>query len=248
MTLEVSHAQEPGIDSQPPPPRHVALIMDGNGRWAQRKGQPRLAGHRAGTENIRRILRAFGQCGVRYVTLYAFSTENWGRPQGEVTGLLEILQTVIQEEVQALHAENVRLRHLGMLERLPPDLVDSIRAATDLTKENTGLNLTVAFDYGGRAEIVQAVRAIVASGVAASEITEDLLAGYLYLPDVPDPDLIIRTAGEQRLSNFLIWQAAYSEYYQTPALWPDFDDKEVERALEEYARRKRRFGRLPDVP
>ena len=246
MALEAPRLQG-DAESAPLPPRHVALIMDGNGRWAQRQGMPRLAGHRAGTDNIRRTLRALGTAGVRYVTLYAFSTENWGRPKGEVNGLLEILQSVIKDEVQALHQEGVRIRHLGVLDRLPGDLVQAICEAMEVTKHNTGLELIVAFDYGGRAEIVHAVRSLVAKGVLPSEVTEATLKEHLYLPDVPDPDLIIRTAGEQRLSNFLIWQAAYSEYYQTPAMWPDFDDAEVARALEEYSRRKRRFGRLPDV-
>jgi undecaprenyl diphosphate synthase len=222
--------------------------MDGNGRWAERQGLPRLAGHRAGTENIRRILASLHESGVDYVTLFAFSTENWGRPDDEVNGLLEILGNVIHVEVKALHAQNVRIRHLGVLDRLPRHLVDAICDGVVLTKTNTGLNLCVAFDYGGRAEIVDAVRQIVASGVAPERIDEQTIASYLYLPDVPNPDFIIRTAGEQRISNFLIWQAAYSEYYQTPVFWPDFDDAEVRRALDEFSRRKRRFGRLPNKP
>ncbi|MEX2431341.1 MAG: polyprenyl diphosphate synthase [Dehalococcoidia bacterium] len=247
MTLEASRVQE-GTDPIAAPPRHVALIMDGNGRWAQRQGKPRLAGHRAGTENIRRILRTFSSSGVRYVTLYAFSTENWGRPEGEVHGLLQILQSVIRDEVETLHRENVRIRHLGVRDRLPAPLASAITGAVDRTEHNTGLQLVVAFDYGGRAEIVDAVRAIAAKGLRAEDITEETLSQHLYLPDVPDPDLIIRSAGELRLSNFLIWQGAYSEYYQTPVFWPDFGDDEVEQALEEYRRRKRRFGRLPEVP
>ena len=243
MTLEAELPHE--IAAKPAIPTHVAIIMDGNGRWAERQGKPRLAGHQAGTENIRHTLTALHRSGVDYVTLYAFSTENWGRPDDEVNGLLEILHAVINEEVDALHAQNVRIRHLGVLGRLPRYLADSICQAVELTENNTGLNLIVAFDYGGRAEIVDAVREIVAAGTSPDEITEEAIAARLYLPDVPDPDLIIRTAGEQRLSNFLIWQAAYSEYYQTPVYWPDFGDAEVERALEEYSRRKRKFGRLP---
>ncbi len=224
---------------------HVAIIMDGNGRWAQQQGKARLDGHRAGTENIRRTLSTLDQHGVRYVTLFAFSTENWGRPDAEVNGLLELLSGVLQEEVLALHELNVRIRHLGVLERLPSQLAQAISEAVKLTKNNTGLNLCVAFDYGGRAEIVDAVRKIVETGVSPDGVTEEAVRLHLYLPDVPDPDLIIRTAGEQRLSNFLIWQAAYSEYYQTSVFWPDFDDAEVLRALEEYGQRKRRFGKLP---
>ena len=244
MTLEAPRTEERS-GPPAPTPRHVAIIMDGNGRWAQRQGMPRLAGHRAGTENVRRIVTAFRGAGVRYMTLFAFSTENWGRPEGEVNGLLDILQSVIADEVAALHRSNVRIRHLGAQQRLPRALAESIARASELTKDNTGLDLCVAFDYGGRAEIVDAIRRIVEAGVATGDLTEDTVRSFLYLPDVPDPDLIIRTAGEQRLSNFLIWQAAYSEYYQTPVLWPDFGEAEVERALDEYRRRGRRFGRLP---
>ena len=246
MTLEAQRAAT--TPSATAVPAHVAIIMDGNGRWAERRGLPRLAGHKAGTENVRRILKAMHKGGVRYVSIFAFSTENWGRPDDEVEGLLDILQSVIREEVAALHEQNVRIRHLGVLDRLPSALSESISQAVTLTKDNTGLNLCVAFDYGGRAEIVDAVRRIVASGTPPGEITEEAISRHLYLPDVPEPDLIIRTAGEQRISNFLIWQAAYSEYYQTEVCWPDFDDAEVKRALAEYGQRKRRFGRLPSEP
>ena len=225
-------------------PQHVAIIMDGNGRWARQQGKPRLAGHQAGTENIRRIVRALARHGVGYVTLFAFSTENWGRPHHEVSGLLELLEQVIHVEVEELHRENVRIRHLGHRSRLPSSLADSIDLALKLTEHNTGLTLCVAFDYGGRAEILDAVRELVQEGTPADQVTEEQLRRHLYLPDVPDPDLIIRTAGEQRLSNFLIWQAAYSEFYSTPTLWPDFGDAEVEQALEAYRQRQRRFGRL----
>ena len=245
-----SEAPESGTGpaSTPASPNHVAIIMDGNGRWAQRQGLPRLAGHRAGTENVRRVLEAFGRAGVRYVTLFAFSTENWGRPEGEVSGLLELLASVIDDQVRDLHASNIRIRHLGTPDHLPGGLADAVREAVERTRDNTGLTLCVAFDYGGRQEIVEAVRRVMGAGLPAEDVDEDSLRSFLYLPDVPDPDLVIRTGGEQRLSNFLIWQAAYSEYYQTPALWPDFDDAEVERALEEYRRRQRRFGVLPDDP
>lgn len=227
-------------------PRHVAIIMDGNGRWANERGLPRLVGHRAGADNLQRVLRTLETSGVRFITLYAFSTENWNRPTSEVHGLLELMQTVIGECVDDLHQRNVRIRHLGELDNIPSELADATREAVERTACNTGLNLCVAFDYGGRSEVVRAVRRIVAAGVAPDEVTEDLIREHLYLPDVPDPDLIIRTAGEQRLSNFLIWQAAYSEYYQTPVYWPDFNDVEVERALKEYKRRRRRFGALPE--
>jgi undecaprenyl diphosphate synthase len=243
MVLDTSHSHEEPI----PPldvPKHVAIIMDGNGRWAQRKGMPRLVGHRAGTERIRRVLSALEHHGVGYVTIYAFSTENWGRPQGEVYGLLGLLEEVIGEEVPKLHQQNVRILHLGTLERLPTALVSSIQRAVALTAGNTGLTLSVGFDYGGRAEIVEAVRRIMEEGIRPEEVTEEVIRHRLYLPEVPDPDLIIRTAGEQRLSNFLIWQAAYSEMYYTPICWPDFDEAEVEMALEAYRQRERRFGKL----
>ena len=234
------------LHTDPGAPRHVAIIMDGNGRWAKERGLPRLAGHRAGADNLQRVLRTLDSSGVRFVTLYAFSTENWSRPTSEVSGLLELMQTVIGECVDELHQRGVRIRHLGELDNIPSDLASATREAVERTACNTGLNLCVAFDYGGRSEVVRAVRRIVAAGVAPQEVTDELIRENLYLPEVPDPDLIIRTAGEQRLSNFLIWQAAYSEYYQTPVYWPDFDDVEIDRALNEYKRRRRRFGALPE--
>jgi undecaprenyl diphosphate synthase len=248
MTIEAGHPSPepaPEADERASIPRHIAIIMDGNGRWAERRGLPRLAGHRAGTENIRRILQTVYRSGIPYLTLFAFSTENWGRPDAEVKGLLEILQSVIVDEARALHEQNVRIRHLGVTERLPADLAQSIGQAVELTRRNSGLNLCVAFDYGGRAEIVDAVRTLLDRGAAAEDITEATISASLYLPEVPEPDLIIRTAGEQRTSNFLIWQAAYAEFYSTDACWPDFDDNEVARAIAEYGRRKRSFGRLP---
>ncbi len=247
-----SEAPETGTGDAPETgsstPGHVAIIMDGNGRWAARHGMPRLAGHRAGTENVRRVLEAFDRAGVRYVTLFAFSTENWARPTDEVSGLLEILESIMEDQVRDLHASNIRIRHLGTQDHLPGGLADAVREGVERTRNNTGLTLCVAFDYGGRTEIVEAVRRVVEAGLPAEEIDEDSFRSFFYLPDVPDPDLVIRTGGEQRLSNFLIWQTAYAEYYQTPAFWPDFDDAEVERALEEYRRRQRRFGALPDDP
>jgi len=244
MTLEAERAAQ-GASTPAPAPEHVAIIMDGNGRWAKQQGMPRLAGHRAGTANIRPILSALHAGGVRYVTLFAFSTENWGRPGAEVKGLLGILQTVIKDEIDALHRQNVRIRHLGVLDRLPYGLAQAITGAVELTRNNDGLSLCVAFDYGGRAEIVSAVREILAKGAEPTAVTEEAIRAHLFLPDVPDPDLIVRTAGEQRLSNFMIWQAAYSEFYQSSVYWPDFGEAEVRVALEEYGRRKRRFGLLP---
>lgn len=219
--------------------------MDGNGRWAKERGLPREAGHQAGTENIRRVIEAFAQRGVKYLTLYAFSTENWGRPEREVRALLRLLSRVLQEELQELHEAGIRLRHIGRLDGLSETLQRQIREAIELTKDNDRMTVCVAFNYGGRREIVEAVRRIVVAGVPADQIDEALLSSYLDTAGLPDPDLIVRTAGEMRLSNFLIWQAAYAEYYFTPTYWPDFDEAEIERALEAYAQRERRFGGLP---
>ena len=230
-----------------PAPQHVAIIMDGNGRWARRRDLPRQEGHRAGTENIRAVARCMSDRGVNYLTLYAFSTENWRRPQGEVEGLLGIFSDALSREVAALHRDGVRLRHVGRLDRLSPGLRQAIEGAQALTHDNPGLTLSVAFDYGSRDEILGAMRRMLADGVAPEQVDDSLLARYLYTADLPDPDLIIRTGGERRLSNFLLWQAAYSEYYFTPVLWPDFDEAEAARALEEYGLRHRRYGGLaPD--
>jgi undecaprenyl diphosphate synthase len=225
-------------------PQHVAIIMDGNGRWARKRGLPRLAGHNAGGDNIRPVVKIFADYGVKYLTLYMFSTENWNRPRIEVAGLLSLLARKIDQETQAFHQENIRLVHLGRLDRLSQKLREKVQAAVELTKNNTGLTLCLAFDYGGRDEIVQAARRIADAGISSDNIDESVFARYLYSPDIPNPDLVIRTSGEHRLSNFLIWQAAYSEFYSTPVLWPDFGLKDVEEALSEYKRRQRRFGKI----
>ncbi len=225
-------------------PRHVAIIMDGNGRWAQARGLPRTAGHKAGTENLRPILEAAVDFGIEIVTVYAFSTENWARPYMEVQTLLSISEQALETEVAKLHAHGVQVRHLGRTEGLAPSLVAKIRQAEELTQHNTRLQFNVAFNYGGRAEIVDAVRRLVQEGIPAEQITEETISRYLYAPDCPDPDLIIRTAGEMRLSNFLIWQAAYAEFYSTPTYWPDFDRAELYKALLAYQQRERRFGRV----
>jgi undecaprenyl diphosphate synthase len=226
------------------PPHHVAIIMDGNGRWAKKRGLPRLAGHNAGGDNIRPVVKIFTNYGVKYLTLYMFSTENWNRPRIEVTGLLNLLAKKIDQETQAFHQENIRLLHLGRQDRLSQKLREKVRAAVELTKNNTGLTLCLAFDYGARDEIVQAARRIASAGIPGDNIDESVLARHLYLPDIPDPDLVIRTGGESRISNFLLWQAAYSELYFTPVLWPDFGPEDVAEALSEYKRRQRRFGRI----
>lgn len=225
-------------------PRHVAIIMDGNGRWATNQGRSRSDGHRAGTDNIRSIIKAFVEHGVDYVTLFAFSTENWDRPGDEVDTLISIIQDVIRKESNDLHQEGVRIQHLGRLDRLSPGLQQAIRDSVELTKNNTKLTLNVAFDYGGRAEIIRAVQALVRDGVKEEDITEEMFSTYLHTDGIPDPDLIIRTAGEMRMSNFLIWQAAYAEYYTTPAYWPDFDEAEVAKAIQAYGQRQRRFGKV----
>jgi len=228
-------------------PRHVAIIMDGNGRWALARGLPRLAGHRAGTENLRRIIRATVKLGIQYLTIYAFSTENWGRPPEEVQGLMLILQDVIDRELYELHKEGVQLRHIGRLERLDPSLQQKVLKAIELTKDNQRLVLNVAFNYGGRDEIVQAIQRMLRDGVKPEQVSAELVSQYLYTAGVPDPDLIIRTSGELRVSNFLIWQAAYSEWYITPTYWPDFDEQEYHRAIETYAQRDRRYGGISEA-
>jgi undecaprenyl diphosphate synthase len=225
-------------------PNHVAIIMDGNGRWATQRQLPRLSGHQSGTENIDRVIEHFSRYGVNYITLYAFSTENWARPDEEIKGLLNLLSEVITKEANRLDKNNVRILHLGNLSQIEPDLRYSIKAAIELTQGNTGLTLCIAFNYGSRSEILEAIRQIIYDRIDAEDISEDLLSSYLYTADIPNPDLIIRTAGELRLSNFLLWQAAYAEYYSTPTLWPDFGEAEVEKSLEAYSQRHRRFGGL----
>jgi len=226
-------------------PQHVAIIMDGNGRWAQQRGLPRLAGHRAGTENVRRIAEACREHGVRILTLYAFSTENWKRPEDEVGGLMSLLSQVVERELDSLQRHGVRLRHLGTLQGLPAKLQEKIRYAVDATAENDKWYINIAINYGGRREIVDAVRRMIRDGMAPEDVTEETLSRYLYTAGLPDPDLVIRTAGEMRLSNFLIWQSAYSEYFSTPTYWPDFGPEEFYEALAAYARRTRKFGGLP---
>lgn len=227
-------------------PTHVAIIMDGNGRWAQRRGLPRQAGHRAGAENLRRIIRACVDFGIQILTIYAFSTENWGRPEREVRALMKIFARVLDQEVDELHAQGVCLHHLGDLTGVAPDLQEKVRQALCLTKDNKRLILNVAFNYGGRAEILHAVKEMLADGISPDELTEELFSSYLFTRGLPDPDLVIRTSGELRISNFLIWQAAYAEYYPTPALWPDFGREELYEAIIAFNQRDRRFGLVPD--
>src|SRR6266545_1428083 len=227
-----------------PAPRHIAIIMDGNGRWAKQRGLPRLVGHRAGVENIRRFLSECVDQGVRYLTIYAFSTENWSRPSAEVEGLMRIFGEFLDRETRSLHEQGVQIRHLGSMKGVSPLLQRKTQAALDLTRANQKITLCVAFNYGGRADIVEAVRALIAEGVAPDAIDEQSISEHLSTRGLPDPDLIIRTSGEWRLSNFLIWQAAYSEYWTTPIFWPDFGPEHLRQAIQDYGQRERRFGGL----
>jgi len=228
-------------------PTHVAIIMDGNGRWAIARGLPRMAGHRAGTENLRSIIQACIEFGIRYLTIYAFSTENWGRPPAEVQGLMKLFESVIDRELQELHDQGVQLRHIGRLDGLKPAFRKKVLQALEYTCDNDRLILNIAFNYGGRDEIVCTIQRMIEDGVKADEVTTDLVKRYLFTSGVPDPDLIIRTAGELRGSNFLIWQGAYSEWYFPPVYWPDFDKEQLRLALDEYSHRERRYGCLAGV-
>jgi undecaprenyl diphosphate synthase len=223
-------------------PVHVAIIMDGNGRWAKKRGLPRLAGHRAGTENLREIIKACVEFGVKFLTIYAFSTENWGRPADEVDGLMHILEDVIDKELSELDKQGVQLIHIGRLERLDERLREKVKKSIEITKNNHKLTVCIAWNYGGRDEIVYAIRRIIEDGIKPENICDDLVSQYLFTAGIPDPDLIIRTSGEMRISNFLIWQAAYAEWYVTPTLWPDFDRNELKKALIEFGHRDRRYG------
>jgi len=225
-------------------PRHIGIIMDGNGRWAKRRGLPRLAGHSAGTEKIKEIVQAASDFGVEALTLYAFSTENWGRPSTEVSGLMRLVAETLNRELENMKQQGVKFQHSGSLAEIEPDLAQLIRHGVEETKENDTIVLNIAFNYGGRAEIVKAVREIVAAGIPAERVTEALIDQHLYTAGLPDPDLIIRTAGEFRLSNFLIWQAAYAEFYSTPVFWPDFTPEHLAEAIRAYAKRERKFGML----
>ena len=225
-------------------PRHVAIIMDGNGRWAKQRGLPRIAGHRAGTENLRNIIRASTEFGIEYLTLYAFSTENWSRPKAEVTGLMNILSDVIDREMAELNKEGARLMHIGHLDGLSKNLQDKVRHAIDLTRDNKGITIVLAFNYGGRDEIIHAFKHLLADDVKAEDVNAELISKYMFTRDIPDPDLVIRTSGEQRTSNFLTWQTVYSEWCFPKVYWPDFNKEELRKALLDYADRDRRFGGL----
>jgi undecaprenyl diphosphate synthase len=236
-------ADQPASE-QTPRVRHLAIIMDGNGRWATKRHLPRLAGHKAGVNALRRVLECAIDEHIEMLSVYAFSTENWGRPHTEVEGLMRLFWETIRSDIEKLHREGVRLRHLGRLKDLSPDIQKAVQDSVDLTRNNTRIGLNVCFNYGGRAELVDAVRQIIADGRDPETIDEDMISSYLYTRDLPDPDMVIRTAGEMRVSNFLLWQSAYSEYYATPTLWPDFGKEDLRAALDSFHRRQRRFGRL----
>lgn len=225
-----------------PVPQHIGIIMDGNGRWARARGLPRAAGHRAGTKNIRRVLEEATRLHVKVLTIYAFSTENWGRPRAEVGHLMRLISQSIRNELDELDANGVQIRHSGRLTGVDPRLAQQITDAIERTKHNDRIVLNVAFNYGGRAEIVDAIQHIIRDGIAADDVTEEMVSRYLYTAGLPDPDIIVRTGGEYRLSNFLTWQAAYAEYYATPVFWPDFDEAELRKAIAVFQGRDRRFG------
>ena len=225
-------------------PEHVAIIMDGNGRWALERGLPRLSGHKAGTENLREVIEACAEFGIKYLTIYAFSTENWNRPEEEIQGLMGIFRTMLDRELNNLHKNGVQLRHIGRLDGIDKRLQQKIQEAIKLTQGNQTLILNVAFNYGGRDEILQAVKKIVANGENIKDLDDDLFSKYLFTAGSPDPDLIIRTSGEFRISNFLIWQGAYAEWYFTPTYWPDFNKEELYQALLAYNERDRRYGKV----
>jgi undecaprenyl diphosphate synthase len=241
---EIQQTAQPAFDV----PRHVAIIMDGNGRWAAARGLPRVEGHRRGVEALRRTIRAAGEIGIKFVTIFSFSAENWSRPASEVGELMGLLRRFVRNDLAELHKSNVRVRVIGARAGLDPDIGRLLTEAEELTKNNDGLTLVVAFNYGARQEIVRAAQRIgeeIAQGrLAPAEIDMDTITGFLDAPDIPDPDLIIRTSGEQRLSNFLLWQSAYSELVFVPTYWPDFDRAALESAIREYQQRERRFGGL----
>ena len=225
-------------------PRHIAIIMDGNGRWAKRRGMPRLFGHRAGVENLRAVIKAGVEFGVKYLTIYAFSTEHWGRPQDEVKGLEKLFHEAFTNEFLELRKQGVRIVHLGQREGIPQDLLDEIDEAVELSKTNDRLVLSVALNYGSRNEIMHADRRMIADGLDPDTISEQTVSSYLFTAGIPDPDLVIRTSGEQRLSNFLLWQAAYAEFWFTDANWPEFTPERFVDAMVDFGKRDRRFGGL----
>lgn len=227
-------------------PEHVAVIMDGNGRWARRKGLPRLLGHREGYKALRAVLADAADLGIRYLTVYAFSAENWRRPEEEVSGLMKLIERAARDELRTMHRNNVRVNVAGRIEQLPSGLREALRNGIETTKDNTGITFTLAVNYGGRAEIVDAVRSLMAEGVKPEDVDEEAISRRLYNPQQPEPDLMIRTAGEMRWSNFLLWQGAYCELFVTPATWPEFGLDDLLRAVSTYQQRTRKFGAIVD--
>ena len=225
-------------------PHHVAIIMDGNGRWANTKDLTRSDGHKAGASNIQRVVNKFKKCGVRYVTLYAFSTENWARPNDEVDTIMNLVITTVENQLPNLNDSNIKIVHIGDKISLDNNVRKSIELCEELTASNTDMVLCFAFNYGGRAELINAMKIMLKDPKIDLDLTEAVIEKYLYTHGIPDPDLIIRTAGEMRISNFLIWQSAYSEYYYTDTLWPDFDEQEIDLALQEYNLRNRKYGNV----
>ena len=227
-----------------PLPVHIAIVPDGNGRWAEKRGLPRLSGHREGVLNMMRMIQYISEYPIKYVTFYGFSTENWNRPETEVNGLFKLVEHFVDEKLNKINEKNIRIRHIGTLNGLPVSLQKAIQRAVTLTANNNGMTLGVAWNYGGRAEIVNAINQYTADPDKPQPLDEKSFGRYLYTGDMPDVDLLIRTANEMRLSNYLLWQTAYSEFYFTDVLWPDFGKKDIEKALIDYSRRNRRFGGL----
>ncbi len=225
-------------------PEHIAIIMDGNGRWAQARHRPRVFGHQAGVKTVRRIVEDASEMGVKCLTLYSFSTENWSRPKAEITALFTLLREYVEQDLATLHERGVRIRIMGSREGLKPDLISLINRVQTTTEKNTEFSLNIAFNYGGRDELIRATKKAMLSGHTAETLTEDIIESYLDSFGLPDPDLVIRTSGEMRVSNFLLWQAAYAEFVFTDVLWPDFSKQDLEAAILEFQRRERRFGNL----
>jgi len=244
--LVVEKALAPPLPQIQPLPEHVAIIMDGNGRWAEERSLSRGEGHRAGADNVRTVIERFAEHGVPMLTLFAFSTENWGRPPDEVEGLMRLGSDFIDGHLDELDAEGVRVCHIGDTDGLPEALCKRVERAVEQTAGNDRVTVNIAFNYGGRADIVRAVQRLISDGVPADEVTDDAIAQRLWTADIPDPDLLIRTGAARRISNFLIWQGAYSEFYFFDGMWPQFDAAEVDRALQDYSRRQRRFGLVPE--
>ena len=223
--------------------KHIAIIMDGNRRWAKTKFLPSAMGHQKGVESLKKTMRLFDELGIKYLTVYAFSTENWNRKKEEVDFLMNLLAKTLLNELDEMHKENVKIRFLGNIEKLSDNLIKIVKNAQEKTKNNTGVNLNIAFNYGARDEIVNAVKNIIKDKIQPQDVTEELVSGYLYTKEIPDPDLLIRTGGDKRISNYLLWQLAYSELYVTETLWPDFDREELSKAVKEFGKRNRRFGK-----